>query len=117
MGRRCTQIHGDKVLFCLLIVYRAVGQDGHLATIKSTAARIRALPKPWLRDGERGATPLHTQLKHQLRDWVESRLAGQGKDLAEKSFAATLASELRAAHAIERKPDDPWASPSPSRSI
>src|SRR5258708_4137361 len=81
-----TQIHADKILFLLLVVCRAAAQDPHLAAIKSTAARIRALPQPELRDGERGATPLHTQLKHRLRDWVESRLADQGKDLAEKSF-------------------------------
>jgi hypothetical protein len=39
---------------------------------------------------------------------VEVRLQGKGKDLAEKSFAATLTSELRTAHVIQPEPDDPW---------
>src|SRR5438132_1280208 len=44
-----------------------------------------------------GATPVLTGAKHQLRDWIESRLAGLGPGFDTRTFAASVHDELRRA--------------------
>jgi len=47
-----------------------------------------------------GATPELTAAKHQLRDWIESRLAGQGEDINTRGFADTLHTAIRDANLL-----------------
>ena len=47
-----------------------------------------------------GATPELTAAKHQLRDWVESRLAGLGRDADTRVFADTLHAALGKANLL-----------------
>jgi hypothetical protein len=42
-----------------------------------------------------GAAPELTTAKHQLRDWIESRLAGEGQAFDVRAFAETLQSSFR----------------------
>ena len=44
-----------------------------------------------------GATPALTGAKHQLRDWIESRLAGLAPGFDTRTFAASVHDELRRA--------------------
>ena len=47
--------------------------------------------------GTYGATPALTGAKHQLRDWIESRLAGLAPGVDTRTFAASVHDELRRA--------------------
>jgi hypothetical protein len=45
----------------------------------------------------RGATPKLTGVKHQFRDWIESRISSLGKDDDPRELASKLNGELQAA--------------------
>jgi len=64
--------------------------------LQAIALKLRAQRKN--PPGWRGESPLLTSLKHDLRDWVESRLAGEIRDPA--AFASALNSELKRAGLI-----------------
>jgi hypothetical protein len=79
-------------LLCLAVL-SAIAQDGQLAALHATLAPLRA------HAGEhreiRDATPELTAIKHQLRDWVESRLAGFPQNGGEDKLTRELGDQLR----------------------
>ena len=93
-------------LLILLGASLANAQDRGLAPLSATLAamRPRGDQRSDVNRETRGATPQLTVAKHQLRDWVESRLAGFGekdnedlltRDLGDRLLAANLICEPR----------------------
>ncbi len=68
-------------------------QDAPLAALRATILSLREHPNDH-RD-TRGATPALTMAKHQLRDWIESRLAGFPSGGDEAVLAEQLHAGLR----------------------
>ena len=68
----------------------AVAQESLLTALYAALVPLRAQPQA--RPEVRGASPQFTTLKHQLRDWVESRLV----DFPQRGSEAALAQELNA---------------------
>jgi hypothetical protein len=69
--------------------------DSPLDALRSSLIAMRGKPPDY--GGPRGATPQLTVVKHQLRDWVESRLPSLSPSRDEGELQRTLNSELRAA--------------------
>src|SRR5579859_1790632 len=83
------------LLIFLALCWPSLADDMQLDSLRSTLIGLRGKqPGP---DAPRGATPQLTVAKHQLRDWVESRLDkfAQRGDVGE--FERRLNSELREA--------------------
>lgn len=68
----------------------AVAQESLLTALNAALVPLRAQPQA--RPEVRGAAPQFTTLKHQLRDWVESRLV----DFPQRGSEIALAQELNA---------------------
>ena len=77
---------------------QAAPADAKLDALRATLASMRGTQQPNIQKGApRGATPLLTTAKHQLRDWVGSRLPELGERDNPGAFESRLNSELRAA--------------------
>jgi hypothetical protein len=72
--------------------------DPHLDSLRNLLVPMRQ--KPAATDKLRGATPELTEAKHQLRDWVESRLAQFPEHGGEAVYAGALNEELHKAGLI-----------------
>jgi hypothetical protein len=81
-----------------LIVFGSSGlaRDARLDALRSTVMALRRRPPH--SGGTREATPQLTVAKHQLRDWVESRLAGFAERDDEGALERRLNAELRGAN-------------------
>lgn len=79
----------------LFVAAPLLAQDPQLEMLRSTLATLRS------HAGElpvitRGARPELTLAKHQLRDWIESRLATLGQQFDEKALAIQINRTLKA---------------------
>ena len=84
-----------KTLLYFLVLLLQAPQVDPLASLPATLRQLRDHL-----DEHRatlGATPELTAAKHQLRDWVESRLAGLGESVNVRAFGETLHTALAAA--------------------
>jgi hypothetical protein len=81
------------VLLALCCTIRAA--DSPLDGLRSSLTEMRG--KQPASDHSRGATPQFTIVKHQLRDWVESRLTSLSRGDDEGEFERRLNSEIGAA--------------------
>jgi hypothetical protein len=83
--------------FALLLLLQpaACADDALLDAFRATITPMRGKPPGF--GGPRGATPALTTAKHQLRDWIESRLAMLSERGDEGELARQLNSDLRAA--------------------
>ena len=102
----------------LLVLSVAVGQaspaDGKLDALRTTMTSMRGTQMQNIQKGApRGATPLLTTGKHELRDWIESRLPELGERDNPAAFENQLNSELGAAalmfDAAHATAPDPWS--------
>ncbi len=90
----------------LAVCWPGLAEDTHLAALRSSLIAMRG--KSPGSGAPRAATPQLTVAKHQLRDWVESRLATFTLRSDEGEFERSLNSELRQAklfYADERAPE------------
>src|SRR5437773_10451279 len=81
------------LLFCLW--GNLYADDAQLTALRSTLVALRKDPSDSA--GPRGASPQLTIAKHQLRDWVEGRLAAFAQRDDVGDFQRKLNSELREA--------------------
>jgi hypothetical protein len=79
----------------LILCGLGLADDMRLDALRSSMIGMRG--KPSESGGPRGATPQLTVAKHQLRDWVESRLTAFTERGDEREFERKLNSELREA--------------------
>lgn len=70
-------------------------ESAALVEIRTLLAPMRA--KPFDVHGPRGATPVLTDVKHKLRDWIESRLHEFRNEDEVQAFARELNAEIRSA--------------------
>jgi hypothetical protein len=82
-----------KLIACLALAVTAYGQDDILGALGKTLAPMRSDRVPDL--DRRGATPQLTIAKHQLRDWIESRLPPDSS-FDPLDLAANLNDQLKA---------------------
>jgi len=75
-----------------LLCCPGLAADTRLDALQSTVTGMRGKPPDF--GGPRGATPQLTTAKHQLRDWVESRLSALSERGDEDEFQRKLNSEL-----------------------
>ncbi len=80
-------------LLLLLSCLAAPAQDRSLDALRATLVALR--PHADEHRETRGATPELTMAKHQLRDWIESRLIGFAQNGDEDMLARELADRLR----------------------
>jgi len=81
------------LLVLLAFCRPALADDTQLDALRGSLVGMRK--EPSASSGPRGATPQLTIAKHQLRDWVESRLSGLTQRGDEGELARKLNSELR----------------------
>ena len=87
-----------KTLAFLLALVLQAPAPAPLTTLRTTLQQLRDQYK-----GDRatlGAAPELTTAKHQLRDWIETQLAGQNDTIDTRAFAQTLHAALRDAGLI-----------------
>lgn len=88
-----------RLAFLLLVpVLSAAAQDGQLAALHATLAPLR--PHAGEHREARDGTPELTVAKHQLRNWVESRLAGFERHGDEVQLARDLGDRLHDADLV-----------------
>ena len=80
-------------------------EDARLSQIRAILEPMRG--RPYDESGLRGATPAFTTVKHLLRDWIESKLAGLRADDDPVAVAGPLNAELETAGLIGKEPDEP----------
>ncbi len=83
-----------KALAILLLCWCARAQDTRLAELKATLVAVRGHAQDYPKT--RGAGPQLTVAKHQLRNWVESRLGKLGERDDPGEMVRQLNHELRA---------------------
>ena len=83
-------------LLLIIAAASAAAQTGPLDALRATVLELREQHPDAYRE-IRGATPLLTTAKHQLRDWIESGLARIPSDGDADSFAAGLNDAIEAA--------------------
>jgi hypothetical protein len=102
----------------LLVACVAVGQSfsdpGKLDAVRATATSMRGTQMQNIQKGApRGATPQLSIAKHQLRDWIESRLPELRQQDSPEAFEEHLNSDLRAAALMfdesHASASDPWS--------
>jgi hypothetical protein len=82
-----------RALFVILALSRpSLADDMRLDPLRSSLMQMRGKPVNY--GGLRGATPQLTVVKHQLRDWIESRLPGLSQRGDEGDLERKLNSEL-----------------------
>ncbi len=84
-----------KIAICCFLTCAAFAQEDQLAVLRATLAPLREHANDRMSNDHgktRGATPVLTIAKHQLRDWIESRLA----KFPEGGDTAMLAEEFHA---------------------
>src|SRR5215471_20932376 len=91
----------------------AHADDALLDAFRATITSMRNKPPGF--GGPRGATPALTTAKHQLRDWIESRLAALPAHGGESQLARQLNLDLR--HAGLVCSDEPGPLPCPDWSM
>ena len=87
-----------KTLAFLLALVLQAPAPAPLTALRTTLRQLRDQYK-----GDKttlGATPELTTAKHQLQDWIEGQLAGQGDTIDARAFAQTLHTALRDADLI-----------------
>src|SRR5580700_2092827 len=85
----------------LLALIGLLAQDIRLDALRSTLVPLREHANDRLsneHDDSRGATPALTVAKHQLRDWIETRLAAFPETGDTAALAAEFHAGLRDAH-------------------
>ena len=94
-----------KFLFCLLLLpiltLPARASDPQLVEIRAALQRVSAEASQHAET--RGASPELTTVKHQLRDWIESRLAkltGDSDEMEKTEVVAELNAALKQAHLL-----------------
>ncbi len=80
-------------LALILLPLCVFGQDAHLAAIRDTVLGIRQYANK--HQQLRGGIPQITTAKHELRDWIEARLAGFPRDGNPAAIAESLHIALR----------------------
>jgi hypothetical protein len=80
----------------LALAVASPAQDAKLEALRQILIPTRPQGRPDLSDGTRGATPRLTVAKHELRDWIESRLPPDNASFNPESIAATLNRALKA---------------------
>ncbi len=83
-----------RLLALLAMCWPCLAADTVLDTLRSSLVGMRGRPDS---GGPRGASPQLTVVKHQLRDWVESRLPALAQSGDEADFERKLTVELREA--------------------
>jgi hypothetical protein len=81
--------------FFLVLVSSVSAQDASLREIRALLLPMRT--NPIGSGGPRGATPALTEIKHKLRDWIESRLHEFRYEGEEQALALELNAEIRKA--------------------
>lgn len=108
----CRQRHCVSVIPILILAlaqFAAAQRTAKLAGIRSELDGVRTeAPK---HTETRGATPMLTTIKHELRDWLESQLDQlpsdpNGEDGAETVLAARLNDELKREHLLRESDTD-----------
>jgi len=98
-GYRCRDIIDSVIAFRLLVIFtfcwQSFASNTPLDALRLSLIAMRGKPPDY--GGPRGATPQLTVAKHQLRDWVESRLPALPQGGDEGAFERRLNSELREA--------------------
>ena len=77
-----------------LLCGTVLASDPHLEALRSTLLPMRAI-RPDKAKGPRGATPQLTVAKHQLLDWLDSRLARLGRSVDASEVQRSFNLELR----------------------
>jgi hypothetical protein len=89
-----SDVSGLRLPVFIALCGAAFAADAPLDGLRSSLIGMRGKPPS---DHLRGATPQLTIAKHQLRDWVESRLAGLSQRADEGEFGRRLNSDIGAA--------------------
>src|SRR5689334_14290897 len=97
LGYDCPVI-GFRLLALLALCWPGVAQEARLSALRSSLVAMHAQPSEPV--GPRGATPQLTAAKHQLRDWIESRLGALTRTGDEGELERKLNSELREANLL-----------------
>ena len=84
---------GFRLLALLALCVPAVAEEGRLIALRSSLVAVHAIPADSA--GPRGAAPQLTVAKHQLRDWIETRLELLTRTGDEGELERKLNSELR----------------------
>ena len=82
------------VWLLFLLCETVLAADPRLEALRSTLLPMRAI-QPDEAKGPRGATPQLTVAKHQLLDWLDSRLAHLGEDVEVSEVQRNINLELR----------------------
>jgi hypothetical protein len=88
------------ILFLVQCITIASAQDSRLDALSKTVVPLRALEKQPYKINWWGAVPELTEVKHNLRDFIEERLAGLKQNGDEKAVETHINSELKAAGLI-----------------
>lgn len=80
------------LLSLILLPFFASAQQTRLADLHAALLPLRV--RPTAHPDTRGATPQFTVIKHDLRDWIESRLPELTSDVDEVTFSKELNTEL-----------------------